>query len=148
MANHIGSVSTGTMRPEDLISSFLWEVKRDHLSRANRNAIRGIESRLNRADETDYFENGDADTDLESLFEILDSVAPEGFYFGANEGDGADYGFWLSSTFVEDFDGLKVDDLSEVPTGYSGSVLHVSDHGNLTLYAYSRGRGREIWGIV
>ena len=30
----------------------------------------------------------------ESLFDLLDSLAPEGYYFGATEGDGSDFGFW------------------------------------------------------
>jgi len=43
---------------------------------------------------------------------------------------------------------MLASDLSEVPTAYTGEVLHVNDHGNMSLYAYSRGRGREIWAIV
>jgi hypothetical protein len=97
----------------------------------------------------DYFESEDASIDLsEGLFDALDSYALPYFYFGAHPGDGADYGFWLSEEWEMCFDGLKVADLDEVPKGYSGEVMHVSDHGNLTLYNYSRGRGREVWSIV
>jgi len=52
-----------------------------------------------------YFESDDAHYDLEVLFDAMNEYAPEGFYFGAHPGDGADYGFWLSESFVEDFDG-------------------------------------------
>ena len=30
----------------------------------------------------------------EELFDILESYAPEGYYFGAHTGDGSDFGFW------------------------------------------------------
>ena len=96
----------------------------------------------------DYFTLEDSDFDLEALTDALNEYAPTGFYFGSHPGDGADFGYWLSECFAEDFDGLKVNDLAEVPTGHSGEVLHVNDHGNMSLYAYSRGRGREVWSIV
>jgi hypothetical protein len=82
------------------------------------------------------------------LFDALDAYAPAYFYFGAHPGDGADYGFWLSESFPDDFDGLKVSDTADVPKGHTGEVLHANDHGNMTLYAYSRGRGRELWAVV
>jgi hypothetical protein len=114
-----------------------------------RKTVRSIQSRINRAGSDDaYWQDEVSDFDLEELFDILNNHSLPYFSFGAHEGDGADYGYWLSSSFEEDFDGLKVSDLSEVPTSYSGEVLHVNDHGNLSLYAYSRGRGREVWGVV
>ena len=145
----IGSVSSGTMRKEDLIPSFLWEANRLRLTKDERKAVRKIQSRINRADSDDlYWQDEVSDFDLEELFDILNAHSLPYFSFSAHEGDGADYGYWLSSSFDEDFDGLKVFDTSEVPRGYTGEVLHVSDHGNMTLYAYSRGRGREVWGVV
>lgn len=46
---------------------------------------------------------------LDELFTVLDAAAPEGFYFGAYVGDGADFGFWPS----EDFEG-EVPDFIDV----------------------------------
>lgn len=89
-----------------------------------------------------------AHEDLETLFDILNNHALPYFYFGAHPGDGADFGYWLSEEFESDFDGLKVSDLAEVPKAHSGEVLQVSDHGNMTLYAYTRGRAREVWALV
>ena len=31
----------------------------------------------------------------EDLWGILEDIAPEGFYFGAHEGNGSDFGFWV-----------------------------------------------------
>jgi hypothetical protein len=107
--------------------------------------IREINSHMK---QEDYFSSDDADYDLEALFDALQEYAPPYFYFGAHPGDGADCGFWLSESFPDDFDGLKVSDLSEVPTGYTGEVLIVNDHGNISLYVYSRGHRREVWAIV
>ena len=174
MHNHnIGSVSSGTMRAEDLIPSFLWELQHQKpLRREHRKLAREIAKRMDadythdheadgckymgldiwncgkNQDAENYYGTEDAEYDLEALFDALNEYAPAYFYFGAHCGDGSDFGYWLSEGFADDFDGLKVSDTSEVPRGYSGEVLHVNDHGNCTLYAYSRGRGREVWAIV
>ena len=34
------------------------------------------------------------------------------------------------------------------PDDYRGEWLHVSDHGNCTLYVRENGEDREIWGVV
>lgn len=43
--------------------------------------------------EGDYWQE-QADDNTHMLFDILDSIAPDGCYFGAIEGDGSCYGFW------------------------------------------------------
>lgn len=85
---------------------------------------------------------------VQALTDALDEFAPPYAYFGTNEGDGSDYGYWLSPSMSEDFDGLKVSDTSEVPSNYNGEVLHVNDHGNMTLYVAKDGELTEIWGLV
>jgi len=135
------------MRPEDLIPAFLdcLEAQRP-CSRAHRKLAREIRARM---ESEKYFDSEDSQFDLEELFDVLGEYSPTGFYFGSHPGDGADYGFWLSEDFAEEFDGLKVSDLSEVPTGYAGEVLYVNDHGNMSLYLYSRnGRKVELWSVV
>lgn len=144
----IGSISHGTMREEDLIPAFMWALEQLDAERAK--AIR--------ADNQDVFERLEAGEQAdpdgcflnETLFDALNELAPPYFYFGSHSGDGADYGFWLSEGAIEEFDGLRVSDTSEVPADYAGEVLHVNDHGNVTLYAKDEGSSelREVWAIV
>ncbi len=148
--NNIGSVSHATMRAEDLIPRFISELQSQKpLHRAHRKLIRQIERDMKHSDYWTQDSDGyGACYDLDDLFNALNDYAPTYFYFGAHPGDGSDYGYWLDESFIDDFDGLRVNDLSEVPTGYTGEVLLVNDHGNCSLYAYSRGRRRELWAIV
>jgi hypothetical protein len=147
----IGTVSNATMRNQDLIPSFCAELR--YLGHRSK-VLTGIEKRVNRAlngqygERDTYFADEVASFDLESLFNMLEEHAPSYFYFGSHPGDGSDYGFWLSEDIEESFDGLKVDDTSEIPTDYNGEVLHCNDHGNLTLYFAKRGKLNEIWSIV
>lgn len=72
-------------------------------------------------------------------------------YFGAHPGDGSDYGFWLSESFVQDIvdnGGIKVSDTADVPRGYAGEVLYVDQHGNCDLYRVVRGRKYLLWSVV
>ena len=162
MKNLIGSVSHGTMRNDDLIPAFvdlLDSMKEDMSLSVQAGDELRVTAEVSRLDDLlaaierrqardDYYESEDAGYDLESLFDELNSLAPPYFYFGAHEGDGSDYGFWLSSDALEDFDGLRVDDLSEVPADYCGEVLHVNDHGNTSLYSCTDGALTEVWAIV
>jgi len=174
MRNHnIGSVSSGTMRAEDLIPAFLSELRSQKpLRREHRKLVREITQRMDadythdhdegckcnglglwncgmNQDAENYYGTEDADYDLDSLIDALNEYAPTGFYFGAHCGDGSDFGYWLSEGFADDFDGLKVNDLSEVPRDYFGEILMVNDHGNTSLYVRARNyRLTEVWAIV
>lgn len=165
----MGSVSCGTMREEDLIPEFCYQLKslakqtgivpaktrKEHLK-----MVREIEERVKN---DDYFKSEDAGFDLnESLFDALDEYAAPYFYFGAHPGDGADYGFWLSEDWDEGFytvsksttiprdqeTGIKVNDLVLVPSWFRGEVAVVNDHGNVTLYVKTSRSLREIWNVV
>ena len=146
---NMGSVSCATMRPEDLIPAFVYELanqkplRRDHYKLSQE-----ISARMNK---DGYYQTDDADYDLEELFDALNEYCAPYFYFGAHPGDGADYGYWLSEDFEQRFEddgGLKVNDLADVPRAYTGEVLLVNDHGNCSLYRYSRGRHWEVWSVV
>ncbi len=101
----IGSISTGTLRPEDLIPRFL-----DVLVQLNPEAAVGIAKKNKDVIELEYGAklNADIKTDrdamavfhedlalmMEELWEAIDENMPKGYYFGTTEGDGADFGIW------------------------------------------------------
>lgn len=115
LGRHTGTISEATMRPEDLIPAFLSELE---AIRACAGII-GLEAeRLLERIRRDYaldlmrLEEGRelivTDRDMRmvpelvnDLFDALDELAPEGFYFGAHIGDGSDYGYWPVE-FLED----------------------------------------------
>jgi hypothetical protein len=153
----IGSLSHGTMREEDLIPDFVYDLKQyarrgsriGDVSAKQRKAHRDLCHEISERTESEgYYDSEDAGYDLESLFDALQEYAGPYFYFGAHPGDGSDYGFWLSEDFEREFDGLKVSDTSEIPGNYRGEVLHVNDHGNMTLYVKSARGLREVWAVV
>lgn len=141
-----GTVINHSMFSEDLIPEFVDTLESFRLTREERVECKEIRKRMQGEG---YYSSDESDYDMEYLFDHLDNYAAPYFYFGSHPGDGSDYGFWLSEDAIDaTFDGKKVSDLSEVPKGYTGEVLLVHDHGNTSLYSYSRGRGREIWAIV
>ena len=88
-----GSVSTGTLRAQDLAPAFF-----DLLGDVNPDLVG-----------TDWWEQMQRDVarivasggDLENAPEIIERIEdeinywlPEGLYFGAHEGDGSDFGIW------------------------------------------------------
>ena len=145
----IGTVSHGTMREEDLIPEFTDTLEYYAKQNNRKDHLAIVEEIRGRMDNDDYYQSDDASWDLnETLFDALNEYAMPYFYFGSHLGDGSDYGYWLSEGFEEEFDGLKVSDLNDVPKGYTGELLEVNDHGNMTLYKVVRGRKYEVWAIV
>lgn len=154
----IGSVSTGTCNPSHLIprlhDELEWQLQRQERTPENRDEIDRLHAIYGRISDECWDEDGEyieTDDDCEILVELEDALnhfAPAYCYFGSHPGDGSDVGFWISDFIEEDFDGLRVDDTSEVPGDYTGEVLHVNDHGNVTLYVANNGNLTELWGAV
>lgn len=142
-----GSVSSGTMA-SDLIPDFAWELARLHKANGASNAHHAGLLLDAEAYDPDTTDQDTADAILDELFDALNDYAPPYFYFGANEGDGEDYGFWLSPSLPQEFDGLKLSDLADIPDDYSGSALVINDHGNMSLYTVTDGKTSEVWAIV
>ena len=80
------------MRECDLIPCFVSLL--DDLEHEQSSELVEIKQRM---EDESYYDTEDADFDLEWLFDALNDHAPDGYHFGAHEGDGSDYGFWLNS---------------------------------------------------
>lgn len=147
----IGSISDGTLRNQDLLESFIWELR--HLGHRSTKLTR-IENRYERAingefgEDDAYFTDESANFDLEDLTNMLQEHALPYMYFGAHCGDGSDFGFWLDEDLDSVYDGLRIDDLDRVPANYRGEVMYINDHGNMTLYWKNRKGFKEIWSLV
>ena len=136
---YFGTVIHGTTHPNDLIPAFIDCLR--EMRGAVPQEIRAELRRLNGNYVTD-----EATEFLDYLFDVLNAYAPRHGYFGATEGDGADFGFWLGEEL--DYDIRKVSDLSEIPGDYVGEVAVINDHGNITLYDAYCGKFKEVWSIV
>jgi hypothetical protein len=137
------------MKADDLLPEFLYWLGQVDAKRAE-SLVKEYD--LDSIDETDEGYDETAQEAVDALFDILGEYCPPYCYFGAHEGDGADYGVWISWDSLDmaahDGDILKVSDTSEVPADYTGEVLHVNDHGNCTLYAANNGDLTEVWAVV
>lgn len=93
----VGSISSGTLRPDDLARAFTDELERLAPAKA-------AELRAEYAEAYKFLDGQRplvltvACCDLAELADVLqdalEELAPEGCYFGTLEGDGADFGFW------------------------------------------------------
>ena len=158
----LGSVSSATLRTEDLIPAFIdaLDSVKDALSTSgnpeNAKAVAALDSLLGkierRSAKAGYFESDRAQDDLESLTQELEAFAPPLTYFGSHEGDGADFGFWISWDSISEAEHsgelIRVNAGDEWPESAADAeyVLEVTDHGNATLF--SALTKAEIWSIV
>lgn len=88
-----GTISFGTLRNEDLIPAFIDEIlyyDKDNEFANHLSSVIHSETR----NESEYWQSEEASFDLEELFDILDSMAPDDMYFGSHPDDPADFGFW------------------------------------------------------
>lgn len=102
-----GTVSEGTMRPEDLIPEFerILNVL-DHDSWTEwcgyfptvYDACRRDANEIGIIDQSEVYDS------LESLYNRLDECSAKGYYFGAHPGNGSDYGWWEDEDEDGNFD--------------------------------------------
>lgn len=137
---NIGTVISGTLNPEHLLPELITLAVQLDSSLADE--VRGS------------FFVADA---LELVMNRLNELAPAYVYFGAHEGDGADFGFWPDWESVEAdilsgevFDAVRISgDWRElVPEGVSYVLsLHASGIGS-TLWELTPEGAREVWSSV
>jgi len=115
-------VSTDTLRLEDLLPKY-WQTAEQLAQLADRPALinPGTLVSLERLVGEDSRESDWNDEDacqlLADLTDTLQDVAPCGFYFGASEGDGACFGFWLGEDWAEALETLGLD--GDDPAGWA-----------------------------
>jgi len=85
----IGTVIQGTLRPAELIPALLDELDRIDSDEAEALRLEYCAVLAKRA-----WTSAEADWLLGELFDALSERAPEGVFFGAHPGDGADFGWW------------------------------------------------------
>jgi hypothetical protein len=156
MTIHLGSIIEGTMRPEDLIPEFADELKKaigNRREEENRLLVQKADYFIYRLDlsyedETfeEVFENAKEEMSelVNELTDALNEYAPPFVRFGAHEGDGAAFGWWpdLDSLHEAISYGVKLDD-EHVYLPDHDLIVHINDHGNVTLYSYDMDEAHE-----
>jgi hypothetical protein len=144
----IGSIIHSTLRTQDLLETFASELEY-HIKRNwetfDKDTLYKLGKLLGAANHA--VSAGGEVTELhdELTMEIqdeLDTFAPPYCYFGTNEGDGSDFGFWPSMSAIAELP--KVSDPSEVEAMGEDCVF-VNDHGNITVY---NADGTVAWDCV
>ena len=142
----IGSISHGTLRTDDLLSAFADELDRLEVEGEYRDLVDEAQAMLT------LLANGWttlADTEesaglVNALTDALGEYAPPYCYFGANEGDGSDFGYWPDWHQLDELP--RVSDPADIPEGGTGEdCAYVNDHGNITIYGAD---GAVIWDCV
>lgn len=138
----VGTIISGTLREEDLLEAFANELERlteiseiiSDTSQLAESIVRRMLIATARQIDPNWSQ---APAVVEELFSALNDLAPSYMYFGALEGDGSDFGFWpdLGALKTSVFDGitLQVNDICDIPEDYTGDIMIVNDHGNVTL---------------
>jgi hypothetical protein len=150
----VGSISTGTLRPEDLLPTFARELERHAPDHALVTAANDILDRL-----PDEWDGGGASELINDIQDALQEHCPPFVTFGSHPGDGADFGFWPDMESLEEAmqyvqifpDEVQADygvintDPEYLTLPAEGVIVHVTDHGNVTVMDMDR---NVLWAVV
>ena len=103
----LGSISTGTLRTEDLLEAFASTLQQ--FNRTHPLLGEYLDIHANDAWDSDKA----ADLLNEGFFNALQEICPPFVYFGTLEGDGADFGFWPDWDALGDIGAQCVCDICE-----------------------------------
>ena len=151
----LGSISTGTLRPEDLIPAFnnaLTQIHDGHYCDIDEmmNDEAGNAAEFGKQPSNDELQRRVVDR----LMDELQDACPPFVYFGTLEGDGADFGFWPDMDRIEEEIGTTIQiasSLSDFQAEHcwtladDGVIVNVSDHGNVTVMDMER---NVLWSVV
>jgi hypothetical protein len=118
-------VSSATLRPEDLLPSY-WSAAESLAQLAGKaspiaaDTLADLERLVGEDSSEDAWDDELACQLLEELTDCLQELAPCGFGFGASEGDGACFGFWLSEDWQEAMEHLGLD--GDDPAGWASLI--------------------------
>ena len=101
-------VSSDTLRPEDLLPKF-WQVAEQLTASISADTLASLERLVGEESSESNWSDEEASETLQELFDVLDAAAPVGFGFGASEGDGACFGFWLGEDWQDALEVLGLD---------------------------------------
>lgn len=106
-----GTVSRATLRNDDIALACIeaiFSVDPDKVKEILENDLEAAQALFEKATwnaEHKYWETEDAFLFVsETLFDIMESLAPAGYYFGNNEGDASDFGYWPDEDHLEDYE--------------------------------------------
>jgi len=155
----LGSISTGTLRQQDLLSAFAQtlsslestkfyaEVGPDSLELYHGSElVRQAPAMLDALDNTTAVSNPYVAEYLDWLTDALNELCPPFVYFGTLEGDGADFGFWPDIETIQEIVNIAECDASQgISCPDDGVIVQVSDHGNVTVMDMER---NVLWSAV
>lgn len=133
----VGTISHGTLKTDDLLEAFGWElqhlddVSAEHRALAEEARELAHAYAWSEADETEAV--ADKANDLvNALHDALNEYAPAYCYFGTAEGDGSDFGFWPIWDQIDELPAIENVEGEDLP---DEDHKYVNDHGNVTVYS-------------
>ena len=155
----LGSISTGTLRTEDLLEAFAQtlsslestkfyaEVGPDSLELYHGSElVRQAPAMLDALDNTTAVSNPYVAEYLDWLTDALQEYCPPFVYFGTHPGDGADFGFWPDIETIQEIVNIAECDASQgISCPDDGVIVQVSDHGNVTVMDMER---NVLWSVT